>query len=471
MLTIFILYNINFLLKQKDNSTDYTEPEEILNPTSCQNEYKDLTTMTVTADLSNNLECLYRIHVQLLSKKVRFLSRKYKHLQTKLGILQGLISRTAYDIVADIRTKASNGFEQKVKLGTMFTLAKTFPINTEVSWSLHNVELRGIKKIIRTVMHTISNAHHENIQFHALYYGYISQQPISGQEFRLSIFTTKERHITTSRVEFGAIQSKISKTFRKTTVNIVIPLAGRLEMFTQFMKNLERNILKKHDPISVLVVYFPETASLTEHKKIFDAYSSKYNGSKFTWLNLTGKFARARALQAAVDFYKDNKLLFFADVDLSFNTDFLQRCRDNTVHKKRLYFPVMFKLFNPKISGFNLKSTDSFQSFDKGDWARYSFGPVCAYRNDVIYVGGFNVNIKEWGYEDIQLFEAFISKNSYDVIRAADPGLLHIYHPHTKCGSITNNIQRLMCNGAMFNSLSSKESTVNYLLAKNYLVL
>ncbi|XP_028396232.1 chondroitin sulfate synthase 1-like [Dendronephthya gigantea] len=355
----------------------------------------------------------------------------------------------------------------------MFTLTKDLEVNNKDSWSLRYHKLQGTTGIIRTIMDAISKAHHENLQFHALYYGYMLNQPIRGLQYRLNIFTNKDRHIARSYQKFGAIEKRIIKTSETKPVTIVVPLAGRLNNFKQFMKNLEQNILKKNDPITLLVAYFPEVTPSLEHKKIFHQFNMTYRNHIFIWLDLPGSFARAQALQAAVDFNKDNNLLFFADVDLTFNEVFLQRCRDNTVAKQRVYFPVMFKLFNPKILGFQLKPTEYFRSFDRevGDWALYSFGPVCAYSYDVISIGGFNVKIKEWGYEDIHLFEAFISRNKYDIIRAADPGLIHIYHAHSKCDVIKNNIQRLMCTGAMLNSLASEDSIVKYLLMKKYVNL
>ena len=445
--------------------------KNILDSTTCSSEFKDLLLKTVTANLSNNLDCLNRIRVQLLSRRVRSLSKNYKALLTKLKTLQSFISSTVYDKITEIRRDKYSEFKQKVQFGTMFTLRKGFPINSKVSWSLHDHEAKGVTRIINTIMNTIRKAHHENIQFHALYYGYILNQPISGLQYRLNIFTNKERHITRSTEEFGAIQSRILETFQKIAVTIVVPLAGRLQNFKKFMTNLERNILRKDETIRVFVVYFPQTASPTEHRKIFGRYNMTYTNSTFTWVNLPGKFARARALQAAVDFCENDQLLFFADVDLTFNTEFLQRCRDNTISKKQVYFPVMFKLFNPKILKRN--STNYFRSFHRkvGDWALYSFGPVCAYRDDIISIGGFNVGIKEWGYEDIHLFEKFISRKNYNVFRAADPGLWHIYHVHSKCDVIQNNIQRLMCKGAMLNGLASKQSLANYLLNKNYYTL
>ena len=458
--------NTSWLTKDTDRSSK----ERILTPGSCRSEDKDLLTRTVTADLSKDLECMNRLHVQLLSKKSRVLNKDCKTLREKLKKVRGSISSTVQEKLEEIREASFKGSLKKVNTGHMFTLRKNYITNSKLSWSLRHHEYNGVMRTIRKVMDIISNAHHEDIKFRALYYGYMFKQPDTGLQYAFKIFANKERHIARARQKFGALQSRVLAPLRKIprTVNIVVPLAGRLRNFQQFMINLKQNILSKQEPISILVIYFPQSNSSTQHKEIFDNYNMTYRGCTFNWLELPGRFARARALQAAVEYYGENKLLFFADVDLSFTTDFLQRCRHNTVAKQQVYFPVMFKLFNPKIVG--SYSSDHFQSFERnmGDWALHSYGPVCAYRDDVMSIGGFNVRIKEWGYEDVQFFEAFISRK-YDVIRAADPGLLHLYHAHTKCDVIKQKIQRWMCTGAMLNGLASQEKLVKYLESKNYL--
>ena len=350
------------------------------------------------------------------------------------------------------------------------TFDKIFQMDKYVSRPLRNYEKIKIQEIKSTVMDTISNAHNENIQFLGLNYGYVSHQPISGFQSQMNIFSNKERHVTSLTQMFGAMQGRILKTPpKRSIVTIATPLAGKLPIFKQFMKNIEENILKKQELINIIIAFFPQNTSYTEHKIIFERYKMTYKGSTFTWLNLPGKFARAKALQAAVEFNKDNTLLFFADADLTFNTEFLQRCSDNTIPGKQVFYPVMFRLFNPKISGFQLNSTNIFRSFDHdvGDWAEHSYGPVCAYSSDVISVGGLNVRIKEWGQEDVSLFRAFFIRN-YEVIRVADPGLLHNYHTHTKCDVINNKGQRIACQIATLKSLAAKESIVNYLTQKNY---
>ena len=455
-----------FLLKQEESSTESQDSK------ICRTEY-NLLTKVVTADLSRNPDCLYRLRVQLLSKEVQALNQDYKTLQTKLNALQDFISKTTHDTIAEEKNTRRKYSEQKVEQSTMFpAFDKIFRINKDVANPLLPHEKIKIEMIMSIVMDKIRNVHNEDLQFLALNYGYVSDQPISGLQCRMTIIKNKERHITRSRQKFGAIQSRILKTSsEKKIVNIVTPLAGRLSTFEQFMKNIEENILKKQEQINILIVYFPQNTSYTAHKKIFERYTMTYKDSSFTWLNLPGKFARAQALQAAVDFYKNNRLLFFADVDLTFNTEFLQRCHDNTIPGKQVYYPVMFKFFNEKISGFRANSTNMFGSFDPefGYWVKHSYGPICAHRDDINSVGGFNIALKEWGYEDVQLYEAFLKRSKYNVFRVVDPGLFHVYHTHVRCDVIKNKISRKACEEATLKSLAAEKSVVDYLTKKKYI--
>ena len=53
---------------------------------------------------------------------------------------------------------------------------------------------------------------------------------------------------------------------------------------------------------------------------------------------------------------------------------------------------------------------------------------TCQYRKDYIQVGGFNLRIKGWGSEDVDLHQNFITQNKIRIIRAPDSGLIHHYH-------------------------------------------
>ena len=177
----------------------------------------------MTADLSRHPDCLHRLRVQLLSKKVQALNQDCKTLQTKLNTLQDFISKTTYDTIAEGKNTRRKYSEQKVELSTMFpAFDKIFRINKDVATSLLPHEKIKIEMIMSIVMDKIRNVHNEDLQVLALNYGYVSDQPISGLQCRMNIVKNKERHIARSRQKFGAIQSRILKTSsEKKIVNIV----------------------------------------------------------------------------------------------------------------------------------------------------------------------------------------------------------------------------------------------------------
>ena len=47
------------------------------------------------------------------------------------------------------------------------------------------------------------------------------------------------------------------------------------------------------------------------------------------------------------------------------------------------------------------------------------YGPICHH----------GLTLKGWGWEDVDLYEKFVNYTEIDVFRAADPNLIHIYHP------------------------------------------
>ena len=459
-------YSINnIVFPQAFNTTDNSETND------------RFVTKMVTADLSLDIYCLYRLQIRVLSHKLRINDRNYIKLMYKLNNLQMLIRTNIYER----RIKVGNiDSPQNIKqYGRIFNMRKMFGLERKLSWTIRGREKEGIMWIVENVMdklREVYNLNRTNVKFHSLYYGYMSINPVKEIEYNLNINTDiLERHIIKTRQVFGQLHARTINidSGEEILINIVVPLAGRLEIYTQFLESLEKNILKKNDRVSLLIVYFPEKNPPGEHINIIQNYRKRYPKIEFNWLNLTGAFARARALQAGIHFYKDNSLMFFADIDLMFTSEFLQRCKSHCISGKTLYFPVMFKLFNPKIGNIKFNLTNYFKNFEHriGEWRIYSFGPVCAYRKDVTTVGGFNIGITQWGFEDVQFFERFLSNTNYEVIRTIDPGLFHLYHAHAKCDVITNSLQRRMCETAMLEGLASQDTVLKYLLEKRYLTL
>ena len=57
--------------------------------------------------------------------------------------------------------------------------------------------------------------------------------------------------------------------------------------------------------------------------------------------------------------------------------------------------------------------------------------------------GGFNLNIKGWGGEDVQLYRKYVS-SSFLVVRAPARGLFHVWH-EKHCSEALAPDQYVMC--------------------------
>ena len=249
-------------------------------------------------------------------------------------------------------------------------------------------------------------------------------------------------------------------------VHFIVPLEGRLETFRRFMKNFELVCLKVLQRVKLVVAYSSFVSSPHEHKDIMKEYQEKYPEAELIWLDVEGNFSRGVALSLAADKFDQAALLFLCDVDLIFNSEFIDRCRLNTALGKRVYFPIMFTQFDPELTYKNKTKPDSHFTINKeaGIWRSFSYGPACIYHQDMDAVGGFDTSIKGWGLEDVDLFEKFVAHPEISVLRAADPGLIHVYHK-INCDPNLSIIQHSQCQSSKASILASQKSLVRALLS------
>src|SRR6218665_586710 len=254
-----------------------------------------------------------------------------------------------------------------------------------------------------------------------------------------------------------------------TRVNFVLPLCGRYKTFLQFMHNFEDVCLKKNENVSLIVMLFRSDQDDRSEETISYVHTlqEKYPDFKLKVVSMQGTFSRGAALQRGSAMCKENDLLFFIDVDMYVHPGTLQRIRLNTLQGKSLYYPIVFSQYDPQLvcekdnsSVCSPRPTPFAFDSQSGSWRLFGYGIASMFNSDFRRVGGFDLDIKGWGKEDVGLAEKFIAFNM-SVFRSADVGLVHIFHSKM-CDPNLDPAQYQMCLGSKAASYASTEKLANF---------
>ncbi|XP_059802497.1 chondroitin sulfate N-acetylgalactosaminyltransferase 2 isoform X2 [Hypanus sabinus] len=206
-------------------------------------------------------------------------------------------------------------------------------------------------------------------------------------------FLDEFQHVTLFR-PFGPLMKVKSEVIdiSHQIINIIVPLSGRTEAFAQFMQNFRDVCIQQDRQIYLTVVYFGQEG-LEEVRRILEVTSSETNFHNYTLVSLADEFSRGRGLDmGARTWDKGEVLMFFCDVDIYISPEFLNSCRINTEPGKKVFYPVVFSLYNPAIVYANLDGTPTIEQQlvhkkDSGFWRDFGFGMTCQYRSDFLTIG------------------------------------------------------------------------------------
>ncbi|XP_055422932.1 chondroitin sulfate N-acetylgalactosaminyltransferase 1 isoform X2 [Bubalus kerabau] len=194
---------------------------------------------------------------------------------------------------------------------------------------------------------------------------------------------------------FGPIM-KVKKeqlNMASTLVNVIVPLARRVDKFRQFMQNFREMCIQQDGRVHLTVVYFGKE-EMDEVKGILENTSRAANFRNFTFIQLSGEFSRGKGLDVGARSWKgSNVLLFFCDVDIYFTSEFLNTCRLNTQPGKKVFYPVLFSQYNPGIIYGHHDAIPALEQQlvikkETGFWRDFGFGMTCQYRSDFINIAG-----------------------------------------------------------------------------------
>ncbi|XP_041103190.1 chondroitin sulfate N-acetylgalactosaminyltransferase 1-like [Polyodon spathula] len=231
-------------------------------------------------------------------------------------------------------------------------------------------------------------------------------------------------------------------------INIIVPLAKRADKFRQFMHNFREVCVRQDGRIHLTVVYFGKD-QVSEVKAILENTSKVVNFKNYTFIQLNEEFSRGKGLDVGARAWKGNNiLLFFCDVDIYFTSEFLNACRLNAQPGKKVFYPVLFSQYNPGLIYGHRDAIPPIEQQlvikkDTGFWRDFGFGMTCQYRSDFINIGGFDVDIKGWGGEDVHLYRKYLHSNLV-VVRTPVRGLFHLWH-EKRCVDELTPEQYKMC--------------------------
>ncbi|XP_072321176.1 chondroitin sulfate synthase 1 [Eucyclogobius newberryi] len=251
-------------------------------------------------------------------------------------------------------------------------------------------------------------------------------------------------------------------------VNILVPLSGRYDIFVRFMSNFERVCLVPKQNVKLVVLLFnTDNPERVKQVELMREYHMKYPRADMEVRPVEGPFSRALALEVGSSHFSNDSLLFYCDVDLLFNGDFLKRCRDNTALGEQTYFPIIFSQYDPKVVYIGKVPSNNHYVFTSktGLWRTYGFGIVCVYKGDLLSAGGFDTSIQGWGLEDVDLFNKFI-QSGVRLFRSTDTGIVHVHHP-VLCDPNLEPKQYKMCLGSRASSHGSTQQLAEMWLEKN----
>uniref|UniRef100_A0A1Y1JV19 Hexosyltransferase n=1 Tax=Photinus pyralis TaxID=7054 RepID=A0A1Y1JV19_PHOPY len=298
--------------------------------------------------------------------------------------------------------------------------------------------------------------------------GLYRTEPTTGTQYEL-YFRTKSVNKTTTNHHshasgftkvvlmrpFAPVQTiqteALANVREKELIHIILPLSGRTTTFQSFMDKFVKIGLKNDRRVHLTVVYFGEeglSEARTIMSRVLITKNSGGNANNLRLLALNETFSRGKGLRVGAERVwgpegrseTKDVLLFMCDVDVVFSARFLDRCRWNTWPGKKVYYPVVFSLYNPHVV-YTLQGrevppeTDQLViSRDTGFWRDFGYGMTCQYRSDFLRVRGFDEEIVGWGGEDVMLYRKYV-RSHMKVIRATDPGIFHIWHPKVCSGS------------------------------------
>uniref|UniRef100_A0A8D0GP73 Hexosyltransferase n=1 Tax=Sphenodon punctatus TaxID=8508 RepID=A0A8D0GP73_SPHPU len=229
-------------------------------------------------------------------------------------------------------------------------------------------------------------------------------------------------------------------------VNVILPLtAPERDHATHFLEAYAAAAFEgaENAVLTFLFIYDPFEAQQVAQNDVFGAvkariaeYERRYAQVKIPWISVrTDAPSQIKVMDIISKKHPVDTLFFVAGVGTEVTTDFLNRCRMNTINSWQVFFPVHFQGYNPAIAYHNQPSQPPGLDLvrDAGHFDRDAFAEACFYNADYMAARtrmAADAQDNEDILETMDIYDMFVKYSGLHVFRAVEPALLQRYRPH-----------------------------------------
>lgn len=287
--------------------------------------------------------------------------------------------------------------------------------------------------------------------------GYRRFDPIRGMEYildlRVEVISEKgHSRSMTKRVHLVRPLSRIEiipmpYVTEATRVHIIVPLNLQernyvdhfLEVFASHAYETSENTI-----LTFLFIYDPVEAQQVNQNDIFagvktkiSAYESKYPTVKIPWISVkTETPSQIKFMDIISKKHPVDTLFFLANVNTNVDSEFLNRCRMNSINNWQVFFPIHFQDYNPDVAYHKQERPATVDLVrDAGHFDRWSFAEACFYNSDYMATRTqmvADVQENEEILESLDIYDIFVKYSGLHVFRAVEPAL-HQQYSYQAC--------------------------------------
>ncbi|XP_056611567.1 chondroitin sulfate synthase 2 [Triplophysa dalaica] len=348
-------------------------------------------------------------------------------------------------------------------------------------------ELSGIDKldvadVIETAMGELNKKYKPVLYLkkQQLINGYRRFDPTRGMEYTLDLqleVVNQKGHSRsiTKRVHLVRPLSRIEiipmpYVTEATRVHIILPVTHQdREHVHQFLEVYATNAFETSENaiLTFLFIYNPIEAQQVNQNDIFasikaqiNAYEQRYPTVKVPWISVKSESpSQIKLMDIISKKHPVDTLFFIATVKTNVNSEFLNRCRMNSINSWQVFFPIHFQYYNPNIAYHNQPHPNTADLVkEAGHFDRSSFSEACFYNVDYMASRtrmSSDVQENEELLESLDIYDMFVKYSNLHVFRAVESAL-HEKYSYQPCNPRLSEDIYQRCVQSMLDSLGSR---------------